>query len=237
MVWTCSSWRNINTKLSWYIVMGRKWKWPVLRLVKNQQVQMRVIQLEGREGKKRVKGSSEVEYGGVVFGDVDQNLRPRGEKERHIAKASSFKPLQYGLFSKPHHKHFISFPTWAMCFLNQGTLLLFLPFPAKWDEFSKRWDLYELHQERCRHVNSNKELISAELEGFWFPPTAQQDFHLNTLRGNVLVKIHLVTGGARRLSSNVRVEMPIHRLSWLSSDYRAIHLLFNIVYILQESNG
>lgn len=31
--------------------------------------------------------------------------------------------------------------------------------------------------------------------------------------------------------------MPLHRLPWLCSNHRAIHILFNNVYILQESNG
>ncbi len=51
------------------------------------------------EGKEQAKarsvwkvhiGSSEVEYGGVCFGSVDQNLSRWREKERHTAKASSF---------------------------------------------------------------------------------------------------------------------------------------------------
>lgn len=48
----------------------------------------------------------------------------------------------------------------------------------------------------------------------------------------------LVTPGATTLSSMMRWdEMPLRRLSWLTPNCRAVRFLFNIVCVLQESNG
>lgn len=48
----------------------------------------------------------------------------------------------------------------------------------------------------------------------------------------------LVTPGAAMIGSIMLWdETPLHRLSWLAPNCRAIHLLFNTVCLLQESNG
>lgn len=49
--------------------------------------------------------------------------------------------------------------------------------------------------------------------------------------------MYLVSPGATTLSTIMRWdEMPLRRLSWLTPNCRAIHLLFNILCMLQESN-
>lgn len=77
-----------------------------------------------------------------------------------------FKPPQHGLFL-PHHKHFISFPTQAICFLNQGRLLFF-------SHISSQTEIMGLHQQQYRHEIWNKELLSGELDGRYLSLTAQQ---------------------------------------------------------------
>lgn len=88
------------------------------------------------------------------------------------------KPHHEGFFL-PRHKHFISFPTQAICFLNHGSLsLFFLHFQPNRINL-KRWDHYKqnsavcLYQQQYRNVILNTELIRGELDGSYLSLTAQ----------------------------------------------------------------